>query len=386
MKTLATTPGIKAPAATGNKPAVPTIKIPFMRGAVEHAEPFYDTTFTLSANQQNIGPIDVPAYGFVRALWFDVQLVSAGNAANVAVVEDAPWSVFSELAISDVNGAPLYGPMTGYETYLWHKWGGFRGQRDPKIGSSYSAITTGAGATAGSGRFQFRINLERSGRDGLGALANMNASQSYKLRGTLSNLAGIFSTSPTVAPTVRVRIYLEAYSQPDDADADGRANNTAPPASGTTGYATRIQPLTVAGNNTIRHMRVGNYIRNLVYVVRRAGTSRANGELDIANILWQWYYDARLLTNMSTEMIRTRMTEQYDLTSATFEAAGGPDNGVIVLSFCTEFDGRAGYEMRDNWLPTSQATRLELTIAPLNAGNITIMTDDVAPQGNVFMS
>ena len=214
----------------------------------------------------------------------------------------------------------------------------------------------------------------------------MNASQSYKLRGTLSNLAGIFSTPPTVAPTVRVRIYLEAYSQPDDADADGRANNTAPPASGTTGYATRIQPLTVAGNNTIRHMRVGNYIRNLVYVVRRAGTSRANGELDIANILWQWYYDARLLTNMSTEMIRTRMTEQYDLTSTTFEAAGGPDHGVIVLSFCTEFDGRAGYEMRDNWLPTSQATRLELTIAPLNAGNITIMTDDVAPQGNVFMS
>lgn len=380
-KTL-TTPSVKDPA----KAAPPAALVPFMRGAVDHSEPFYDTTFTLSANQQNIGPIDIASYGFARAIWVDVQLVSAGNAATVAVQEDAPWNVLSELAIQDVNGAPLFGPHGGYEVYLHHKYGGFRNQRDPKTYKDYAAITTGAGATAGSGRWMARVNLERSGRDGLGALANMNASQAYKVRGTLSNLATIFSTAPTAAPTVRIRMWLEAYSQPNAVDAAGRQQQTVPPANQTTGFSSRIQPVTVAGANTIKLTRVGNYIRNLIFINRRSGTSRANGETDIQGINWQWFVDSRLLTNMLTEQIRARMAEQYNLTSVTLDAAGGPDSGVVVLPFMTEFDGQAGYEMRDNWLPTTQATRLEVLLTLGNAGVLTVMTDDVAPRGNVFVS
>ena len=363
------------------------MQIPFMRGAVDHAEPFFDTTFTLTANQQNIGPVDVPAYGFARAIWFDIQLTSAGNAAAVAVQEDAPWVTLAELAIQDLNGSPLFGPHSGMETYLHHKYGGFRNQRDPKLHPNFAAITTGAGATAGSGRYQFRVNIERSGRDGLGALADMNASQAYKMRAVLNSLANIFSTSPTAAPTVRVRAWLEAYSQPNSVDpVTGRPAATVPPANGTTGYSSRILPPTVAGANTLKHTRVGNYIRNLIYINRRAGTSRVNGEADLVGTNWQWFIDARLLTNMTTEMIRSRMLEQYNFVSVTLEAAGGPDNGVIALPFMTEFSGLAGYEMRDNWLPTSQATRLELVMTLANSGVLTIMTDDVAPKGNVFLT
>lgn len=380
---ILSTPAAKAPA---NPQAAPALVIPFMRGAIDHAEPFYDQTFTLSASQQNIGPIDVASYGFARSIFVDVQITSAGNAAAVAVQEDAPWVTLAELAVQDVNGAPLFGPHGGYECYLHHKYGGFRNQGDPKTYSTYSAIVTGAGATGGSGRHQYRINLERSARDGLGALANMNASQAYKVRGTLNNLTGIYSTSPTNAPTVRVRMWLEAYSQPNSVDPAGRPQATVPPANQTTGFSSRIQPPTVAGANTIRHSRVGNYIRNLIYINRRAGTSRVNGETDLANVSWQWYVDSRLLTNMTTEMIRARMYEQFKLTSVTAEAAGGFDNGVIVLPFCTEFDGSAGYELRDNWLPTTQATRLESVLTLGNSGVLTIMTDDVAPKGNVFMS
>ena len=202
----------------------PAVLVPFMRGATPHAEPFFDTTFTLSASQQNLGPADISAYGYARAIWIQVDVTSTGNAATVAAGEDSPWALFAELAVQDVNGAPLYGPHGGYETYLHHKYGGFRGQQDPKLmpPTTFVALTTGAGATAGSGKFAFRINLNRSERDGLGSLGNMNAAQSYKIRGTVNNLLGNWTTAPNGAVTMRIRMTLEAYSQPNATDAAGR--------------------------------------------------------------------------------------------------------------------------------------------------------------------
>lgn len=367
----------------------PQILIPFMRGATPHAEPFFDQTFTLSAAQQNLGPIDISAYGYARAIWVQVDVASSGNAATVAAGEDSPWSLFAELAVNDVNGAPLFGPHTGYECYLHHKYGGFRGQADPKLmpPTTFVALTTGAGATAGTGKQAFRINLERSSRDGLGALGNMNAAQSYKVRGTINNLLGNWTTAPNGTVTMRVRMTLEAYSQPNATDAAGRPQMTAPPGNQTTGYSSRFQPATVAGANTIKHTRVGNLIRNLLYVNRRAGTSRANGETDLAGVTLQWYVDSRLLTNKTIELIRENMANAYSLTNAAAEAAGGIDNGVFVLSdFMVDLDGKAGYEMRDGWLPTTQATRLEIALTLANSGVLTVMTDDVAPRGNVYIS
>lgn len=387
--TMMATTGATAPASTGGgktTTAAPTILLPFMRGAIDHSEPFYDTTFTLGVNTSNIGPIDIASYGFAKAIWCEIDIASSGNSATVALAEDAPWTALAEVAIQDVNGAPLFGPHGGFEAYLHHKYGGFRGQRDPKLYQDFAALTTGSGGTAGTGKMRFRMNLERNNRDGLGALANMNASQAYKLRGTVNALLGIYTTVPNGAVTARVRFWLEAYSQPGPYDAQGRPQAQFPPANETTGFSSRIQPPTVAGANTIRHNRVGNMIRNLLYINRRAGTSRANGETDLAGLNLQWYIDTRLMTNMSIEMIRSRMLEQFQLSATAFEAAGGPDNGVFVLPFCTELDGVAGYELRDMWLPTTQATRLEVTMTLPNSGVLTVMTDDVAPKGNVFTS
>ena len=383
------------PNAVATRPQTPTNKVPavltpFMRGATPHAEPFYDTTFTLSANQQNLGPIDVPAYGFARAIWVQIDVATTGNTAVVVASEDAPWNIFAELAVQDVNGAPLFGPHSGYECYLHHKYGGFRHQFDPKLmpPTSYVTLTAGAGATVPTGKTAFRINLERSSRDGLGALGNMNAAQSYKVRGTINNQATIWSTPPlTNVTTVRVRMFLEAYSQPYATDAAGRSQMTAPPGNQTTGYSSRFQPPTVAGANTIKHTRVGNLIRNLIYINRRGGTTRSTGETDLAGLNIQWYVDSRLLTNQSIELIREKMADAFTLTNAAAEAAGGIDNGVFVVpDFMVDLDGSAGYEMRDGWLPTTQATRLEIALSLPNSGVLTVMTDDVAPRGNVYIT
>lgn len=370
----------------------PVRPLPFLRGTVEHTEPFWDQTFTVAAAQQNLGPIDIATFGFARALVIDVDIASAGNSATVANGEDTPWAYFAELAVQDVNGAPIFGPHTGYETYLHHKYGGFRNQPDPKLYPTtvYTAPTTGGGATAGTAAFMLRINLDRGGRDGVGALANMNASSAYKIRGTINNLAGAYAnggTAPNGTVTFRIRISLEAYSQPNPTDAANRPQSVVPPANGTTGFSSRFQWNANAGANTIKHTRVGNYIRNNIYCLRRAGTSRANGQADLLTQQLQWFVDSRLLTNKLYEIIQMQMAEWFNFTSAVYEAAGGPDNGVFVLPFMTEWDGAAGYETRDLWLPTTQATRYELLIPNLgNAGVLTVMTDDVSPKGNVFMS
>src|SRR3546814_8506314 len=58
-----------------------------------------------------------------------------------------------------------------------------------------------------------------------------------------------------------------------------------------------------AGLNTIRLTRVGNYIRNLILVHRRAGTSRANGETDLVAVDPLYVYlDTRPLDILQPDM------------------------------------------------------------------------------------
>ena len=59
--------------------------------------------------------------------------------------------------------------------------------------------------------------------------------------------------------------------------------------------------------------------------------------------------------------------------------------GVWLEDFAHEFDGKIGNELRDGWLGTVQSTRLELSGTFGSAGTLTILTNDVAPAGPIFM-
>ena len=67
------------------------------------------------------------------------------------------------------------------------------------------------------------------------------------------------------------------------------------------------------------------------------------------------------------------------------DTAQGLDNGVFVYDFCHEFDGSIGRENRDLWLPTLGSTRLEVQGSFANAGTLTVLTNDVAIAGSVFI-
>ena len=57
-------------------------------------------------------------------------------------------------------------------------------------------------------------------------------------------------------------------------------------------------------------------------------------------------------------------------------------DGVFVYDFTHDDDGHPGNEDRNLWLPTVQATRLEVQGSfGTNATNLEIITNDVAPVG-----
>jgi hypothetical protein len=362
--------------------------VPFIRASSEHGEPTgIDVSRQLTGAVQDLGVFPIPAYGFLRNLTILVTATGGASGAATAVAEDAPFNVLQNIAITEPNGAQIHFFNSGYDAYLAMKWGGYGRWQDPKGSPVYSAPVVGAG---GSGNFSFllKINVEINGRSGLGSLPNQNAAASFLFRCQLAGSGTVYTTAPsTTLPTVRVRVYQNAWDQPNPTDGTN-ANQIAPPAVNTTQFwSTQIYQVN-AGANTIRLTRVGNYIRNLVFVYRAA--TRAAGQANWPNPM-TLLLDARPLeitelNNLSQQMYeRTDYGQAIGGTVPAYDSANALDNGVFVRDFTHEFNGMSGYENNDLWLPTLASTRLELQGSFGAAGTLTVLTNDVAIAGNVFL-
>lgn len=386
MTTPITAPPHGAPRTRGNQPAVATV--PFIRASAEHIESTgIDVSRVLTTSVQDLGVFDIPAYGFLRGLTIVVS-ATGGAGAGVAGNEDAPFNCLQNIALTEPNGAQLSAFNSGYDLYLAMKWGGYGYVRgaDAKASPVYSPIA----AATGNFSFLLRLPVELSGRDGLGSLPNQNAAATFKLRMQLAAAATIYSTVPaTTLPTVRVRVFQQAWDQPNPSDGNA-ANQVAPPAVNTTQFwSTQVYTIS-AGAQTIRLTRVGNWVRNLILCFRRGGTSRANGQADFPDPMTM-LVDARPTEILERNNLAQQMFERSGFGGAVgtvfpaYDAPNGLDNGVFVRDFTHEFAGSLGGENRDLWLPTLGSTRLELQGSFANAGTLTVITNDVAIAGNVFI-
>lgn len=392
MPTAATTAGGTGaqarPRGSDNQRVAPVV--PFIRASAEHREPGgIDVSRLLTTSDQDLGVFDIPAYGYVRRI---VLLVTAsggtGGSPAVVAAEDAPWTTLKNIALTEPNGAVLSQFNSGHDMHLANKWGGFKNP----IGADFKASPTftNFGATFASYQYMTSIPVEIDLRSGLGSLPNQNAAATFKLKLTLSAVAGIATgTLPTTLPTVRVRAYAECWDQPEISSA-GASNQINPPAMNTTQFWTSQTYPILSGQNTIRLTRVGNYIRNLIFILRRTAGTRANGQADWADPT-TLYLDTRPLDIIEKNNWLHQMFERTGFGGANgtnvpaFDSPQGLDNGVFVYDFCHEFDGLLGRENRDLWLPTLGSTRLELQGSFANAGALTVITNDVAIAGPVFM-
>lgn len=357
--------------------------VPFIRASSQHREPcgIDVSRLLVTSGAANIGTFDVPAYGYVRSL---VIVVSATGGVGASVFDaDGPWSVLRDIALTEPNGAVIAQFNTGWDMMIANKYGGYRHAlgADPRAAPSYAATTAD-----GNFSFVLRVPIELSERDGLGSLPNQNAAATFKLRLSLASGAaagGLYTTAPGTQPTVRVQAYLEAWDQPEGSMA-GASNQVTPPAMNTTQFWSSQIFNVLAGENTIRLTRVGNYIRNLMFVYR--APTRVLGQANWPDPA-RLYLDVRPTDMVSRLLWVNTMYERtgFGARGIANEAAGGLDNGVFVYDFAHEFDGTLGRENRDLWLPTLASTRLELQGTFGAAGTLTVLTNDVAIAGNVFI-
>lgn len=374
--------------------AAPMQLAPFNRAARRHREgPFFDSgSQLLGANPRVLGPIDVPSYGFFRHIIVMVE-ATGGTASGTSAVakEDAPWSILDSIQLTDVNGAPIISLMSGYDLFLANLFGAYVSRCDPRADPMYQAVTTG-----GNFSFMLRIPVEISARDALGALPNQNAASTYKLNFTLREEAAIFGTNPGgTQPSVRIRCFLEAWTQPDPFDLMNTPQAVVPPAVGTTQFWTKQGGNVVSsGANRNRFSRVGNFWRNVILVFRDSSGSRAGFEASIPDPI-QIEWDGRILTNDAKRVLRSVMAEQCAAIGLPATSSDSPaltageaaiPNGVLSYTFADDFDGRQGFELRDLWLPTTQASRIEWVGVAGAAGTVDYLINDVATAGSPYVS
>jgi len=318
----------------------------------------------MTGNQIQIGPFDVPAFGYLRNIWLLVE--GSGGAIGTGVLAgDAPFNVLQQVALLDVNGAPIVGPYNGFQLYLINKWGGYQFLQDPDGQPNFSNTINPV--------FAVRIPVEISAKTALGSLSNMNSSANYKVQLAIAASTTFLSSVGTATlPVVRVRGWLEAWTLPQPTSRDGLPQATLPPLHGTAQYWSVFNKQIAAGENTIILPRVGNQIRNLILVYYDDSTPAVRISTEYPDPL-RLNWDARQLLNEARSYRQQVMFERYGNV--------GLDTGVFVYDFAHDAVGHPGGEDDGHlWLRTVQATRLEFVGTWTGSGGtLQVLTNDVAP-------
>lgn len=128
--------------------------IPFVASAHEHAEssPVITQALVLSGPSTTY-ELNVPSYGYIRHIWLDIN-ATGGTGVAAVYAGDAPFNAIDALTFLDTNGAPIYGPLSGFSAFITNLFGAYTYQQDPR-----SLPTYNAGNTAGNFRWQVRIPL-----------------------------------------------------------------------------------------------------------------------------------------------------------------------------------------------------------------------------------
>lgn len=361
--------------------------IPFVRASYQYREKMRTDTVTFTVAQQAQQPINITPGGFLRGIWIEVS--GTGGVLGTAVVGqpfDFPWAAIANIVLEDVNGQAIVGPISGYELYLINKYGGYFPQGDPATHPAFSG-------TYASPYFVLWIPCEiRS--DALGSLANTDARAQYRLVYTVdAGLAGsafLSTGTVTTGTTLTITTWVDYWAQVERTNMAGDANEQLPPGLGTTQFWYHEIPPVATGAATVKHNRVGNAIRNFLYILRDGAAAgagamankRVNGYTDPLKVR----LDNRYLFSESPNLRRKIMGALFDLTGADGDPAtagtpvkGWRDTGVIVYPQALDIAYKNSPGDLGDWLETNEATFLQLEVTYTGTvATQTILTNDVS--------
>jgi len=303
------------------------------------------------------------------------------TASTAAFVEDGPFSVLDTVQFSDTNNKPILGPFTGHDLYIINKYGGYGFNDDAKDNASVYSVTTGTGTSGGSFTFVVRVPIEIVHRDALGALLNKSASAVFKLDLTLARLADVYSDDPTTSATVRTRIQQYGWMDSDLKDIKGNPSSPNPPALNTIQYWDKQSFTLNAGTIAQRMNTFSGLLRNLIFELSDANSSRTAGDADFPDP-FVLQVDKSIPINR-LRLIWRHMIGEYFGYKAAVETAGGRDYGTYPEPYNLDFGLKPGAENRFGYLAVTAATTLMLkgTIGGSGAHSLVALVNYVNPAG-----
>ena len=367
--------------------------IPFTRSARRKSILGWQTAAaTIGASAVPVPPIQIPAAGHLAGLEMLVNIATTGNAATVSAptgITDTPWAVFNQISVVNAAGDNIVSPIDGYALYAINKWGAFRGQPpfvDPRRDAYFSALTTGAGATAPTGQFRLFIPFEIDPAQAFCAVPNLAANKAYILQLQLNPLASLFAgaggngTASNGVTTVTITIISHYWSVPAAVNAGGVAQQQSPTGSGSVALW-QIEPAVVTpGDKLIQLHNVGNVIREAIFILRTSTGFRTATDWPA---LSQIVLNNDLMEYKPSQAWQAEMAERFGYNTGAIDVSGGLDSGVYVWSAPLVGENLfvSPSNARDPYLITQDATLLQIRGTSFGAGASTLQmyTNAVKP-------
>lgn len=348
-----------APKQSGAKNAAPAVRpYPFPVGVYESTVQDYDNTVTLAATPVLAPLWNVSPTGWARGYWLDFLFTSTTGTVTAAT-GDMPFAGIQKITIYDLGGEVVL-QLLGYEWLVMQKFGGYFNVGDPRADLTYTYVTGAGGTTHFIGYLPYEVVV----RDALGTVQN-ESKPGWKVEIWL-DAAGIAQAAST-AGNVRVRGYIDSYTEPAAAAPNGRPFSQTPPLPGSLQYWKSENVSLPSG--TVKYdltNGVGFPIRNLIYYVRDAGNStRATAD-------GNWMDPATLLVGninfftRSKNLWISKMSKDYGMVGyggapPAADTAMGRENGVFPVWFTKDMDLAVGAELRFKYLDTQVNSLIRLT-------------------------
>lgn len=245
---------------------------PFIRHTQEGRRPMY-LAAAVAAGGVVANPM-VASPGYNRGYRIFSQAVSNsginGVIAATAGGQDAPYSLVQLLQLKDAFGTPLLtGP--GYEMLKLVPL--YSGQFGTDETQDVQNLPSWTGMTAASGAWAYRSYAPFEFVKAYGVISGANASLLPTLQMNLATIATLFSTPPTILPTLNFQVDADFYWLPEGVAVE-------PPGIGTTcqWIYQPCNPVIPSGGSVIVQLpRLGGYLTEIILDLRDSNGARVDG-------------------------------------------------------------------------------------------------------------
>jgi hypothetical protein len=361
----------------GAQNAPPARPYPFPVGVYESCVQDYDNIVVLGGTTAAwTSPVQAPLWnvsptGWLRGVWLDVTLFFASGNAAGSFSGDGPWSLIQKVTVYDLGGEVVQ-QLSGYEWLNVNKFGGYFEIGDPR-GDLAFVTNPAAGNSQASpaAHFSYYLPLEAVKRDALGTVQN-ESKPGWKVELWFDTAANTVSggtgfTAAAVSPQVRVKGYLDSYTEPAAMAPSGRPFAQTPPMPGSLQYwKSENQALPSGTAKYDLSNGVGFPLRNIFYYARGSADSlRSTGDTN-------WPDPATLLIGNVNYFTRGKnlwislIGRAYGFSAVggavpAVDTACGRESGVYPVWFTADMVTKPGDELRFKYLDTQVNTLVRLT-------------------------